>query len=100
MDQIADLCRKYEIRSLAVFGSASTATSNEDVNDVDLICDLGTYATGTFHRFMDFAEALEALFGKEVDLLTEKQIQNPYFRCSVNRSRTTIYEARSRRAAA
>jgi predicted nucleotidyltransferase len=100
LDQIAEICRTYEIQSLAVFGSAATATSDEDANDVDLICDLGSYVPGTFHRFMGFVEALEALFDKNVDLLTEKQIQNPYFRYSVNQSRTTIYEARSRHAAA
>lgn len=100
LDEIAALCRKHEVRSLAVFGSAATATANDDANDIDLICDLGDYEDHVFRRFMKLANELEELFGKDVDLLTEEQIQNPYFRYSVNRSRTTIYEDRSRHAAA
>jgi predicted nucleotidyltransferase len=100
LDQIAAVCRTYEIRSLAVFGSAATATANNDANDIDLICDLGDYEPRVFRRFMAFAEALEGIFGTKVDLLTENQLQNPYFRFSVNQSRTTIYEDRSRHAAA
>ncbi len=100
LDKIAALCREYRIQSLAVFGSAVTATDNEDANDIDLICDLGEYDRGVARRFIGFAEALEGLFGKDVDLMTEEQIQNPYFRYSVNQSRTTIYEARDRHAAA
>jgi predicted nucleotidyltransferase len=100
LDQIAELCREYRVQSLAVFGSAATATANEDANDVDLICDLGEYEARVYRRFFDFADAMEGLLGKKVDLMTEEQIQNPYFRYSVNQSRTTIYEARDRHAAA
>jgi len=33
-----------------------------------------------FSRNSDFAEALETLFARRVDLLTERMIGNPYFR--------------------
>ena len=99
-EEIRALCREFGVRRLELFGSAATATDNEDANDIDLICDLGEYDRGVARRFIGFAEALEGLFGKNVDLMTEEQIQNPYFRYSVNQSRTTIYEARDRHAAA
>lgn len=49
---------------------------------------------------MDFADALEALLNRKIDLLTEVQIQNPYFRYAVERQRVRLYEAGNRHAAA
>lgn len=100
MDAIADLCREFRIRSLDVFGSAATEAFDPETSDIDLICDLGEYEPGVAHRFMAFADALEALFGRKVDLLTEPQIQNPYFRYAVNKSRVKLHEAGDRHAAA
>jgi predicted nucleotidyltransferase len=100
LSRIADLCREYRIRSLDLFGSAATGDFDPADSDIDLICDVGDYEPGVAGRFLDFADALEALFGCKVDLLTEPQIQNPYFRYSVNQSRVPLYEAGDRHAAA
>jgi hypothetical protein len=37
--------------------------------------------------FLDFADALEALFGRHVDLIMPQSIRNPYFRQPVDASR-------------
>ena len=47
-----------------------------------------------------FARAIESLLGRSVDVITEEQIRNPYFREAVDEQRVTIYEARNREAAA
>ena len=100
LTQIAALCRQYRIQSLDLFGSAVSGAFDPETSDIDLICDLGEYEPGVSHRFFDFAEALEALFERKVDLLTEVQIQNPYFRYAVDRQRINIHEAGDRHAAA
>ncbi len=97
---IAALCRDFGIRKLEVFGSATTDAFDPDRSDVDFIVDLGGYERGVAKRFMRFADALEALLGRKVDLITEEQIQNPYFRYAVNQQRVTIYESGHREAAA
>jgi hypothetical protein len=56
----------------------------------------GTYAD----RYLDLAEALEALFGRKVDLLTERAIRNPYFRREVDATRQVVYDKRGQEAAA
>jgi predicted nucleotidyltransferase len=43
--------------------------------------------------FLDFADALEALFGRRVDLIMPQSIRNQYFRQVVDASRQLIYEA-------
>ena len=100
LNQIAALCREFNIRKLEVFGSAATGDFNPATSDIDFIVDLGGYEPGVAKRFLRFAEALEALLQHNVDLITEESIQNPYFRHSVNQSRATIYETGDRQAVA
>lgn len=97
---IADLCRTHGIVLLDLFGSAATSSRDADANDIDLICDLGAYEPGVADRLFAFADALEALFGKPVDLLTVPMIRNPYFQQAVDEQRVRLYETRDRQAAA
>ena len=99
-DDIAVLCKQYGIVKLEVYGSAARDNFNSESSDVDFILDLGGYEPGVARRFFAFAEALEALLGRNVDLITESQIQNPYFRRSVNEARELVYESRDRQAVA
>lgn len=97
---IADLCRQFGIRKLEVFGSATTSAFDPNTSDFDFIVDLGGYEPGVNQRFLRFADAMENLLGRRVDLITEEQIRNPYFRHAVNQQRKTIYESGDRKAAA
>ncbi len=100
LEAIATLCREYRIIKLDLFGSASSGAFDPETSDVDLIADLGEYERGVSNRFFRFADALEALFGRKVDLLTESMIRNPYFRQAVEEQRVNLYETRDRQAAA
>jgi predicted nucleotidyltransferase len=97
---IAALCREYGIRKLEVFGSVATDAFDEASSDLDFIVDPGGYERGVAGRFFRFADALESLLGRKVDLITEEQIQNPYFRHAVDRQRVTIHESGDRAKAA
>jgi len=90
---IVALCREFGVRKLEVFGSATTGQFDAERSDVDFIVDLGGYERGVAKLFMRFARALEGLLGRRVDVITEEQIQNPYFREAVNEQRVTIHEA-------
>lgn len=93
---IADLCRKYEVRRLDLFGSAARGEFQPEKSDLDFIVQFArTGYAGYADAFLDFAEALERLLGSKVDLLTERMIRNPYFRASVEATRQIIYDQRS-----
>jgi hypothetical protein len=44
--------------------------------------------------------ALEQLFQREIDLVTERSIRNPYFRKAVEASRQLVYDGRGEEVAA
>ena len=63
-----------------------------DESDIDLLVsfkplEFGEYADNYFKA----AESFEKVFGRKVDLVTEKSLHNPYFINSVNTSKKMIY---------
>ena len=99
-DVLAELCRRYGVRRLDVFGSAATGAFREEESDLDFVVDFADRSPGYADRYLAFAEALEALFGRKVDLLTERAIRNPSFRRAVEATRQTVYDGRDQEAAA
>ena len=99
-DDIAALCRHFGIRRLAIFGSGATGRFSPESSDLDFIVDLGEYDATVGDRYLDFADALEELLQRPVDLLTERSVRNPYLRASIDRQRETVYEAGNRETAA
>jgi predicted nucleotidyltransferase len=100
-DRLAELCRRFRVKRLDLFGSAARGTFNPQTSDLDFIVffdDAGK--PGYARRYLDFAESLEQLFNRPVDLLTERSMSNPIFRENVNRSRETLYEDRSEKTVA
>ena len=98
---IADLCRQHEVRRLDLFGSAARGDFQPERSDLDFIVQFTrTGYAGYADAFLDFADALERLLGRKVDLLTERMIRNPYFRAAVEATRQTVYEKRGLKAAA
>lgn len=91
IDTIRDLCSRHKVRRLFAFGSVLTDSFKKD-SDVDLVVDfqdvnLYEYADNYF----DLKESLENLFKRNVDLLEEKAIKNPYSKQSIDSSKQLVY---------
>jgi uncharacterized protein len=90
---LAELCRRYRVRQLQLFGSAATGTFVPATSDLDFVAEFAdTQSADYADRYFDFAEALERLFNRPVDVLTPRAIRNPYFRSEVERTAEVIYE--------
>lgn len=86
------LCRKYGVSRLDVFGSGATEEWRPGESDLDFVVAFRARSEqGLADRYLRLAEDLEALFGRPVDLLTERTIRNPYFRRNVDATRTSVY---------
>ncbi len=91
-DDVTSLCQKFGVLRLDVFGSATTTSFQPDSSDLDFIAQFSdTQAPDYADRYLDFAGALESLFDRHVDLLTEASIRNPYFKGNIAKTRMRFY---------
>ncbi|MGH2616955.1 MAG: nucleotidyltransferase family protein [Thermomicrobiales bacterium] len=92
---IAALCRQYGVHRLDLFGSAASDAFDPAASDLDFVATFAdTRAPNYAERYLDFADALEALFGRPVDVVTENMIRSPYFRQAVEATRQPVYDDR------
>ena len=91
MQKIVALCKKYKVNKLFVFGSILTNHFNDN-SDVDLVVSFNKEKVSDyFDNYFDFKYSLEELFGREVDLVEEQTIKNPYLKKNVDATKTLIY---------
>ena len=91
IQKIVALCKKYKVNKLFVFGSILTSRFNDD-SDVDLVVSFNkSEINDYFDNYFDFKYSLEKLFGREVDLLEEQTIKNPYLKKNVDATKALIY---------
>lgn len=90
--ELAALCRRFGVRRLEIFGSGATGGFRQDTSDLDFLVEFEPPAgPGYADRYFGLLEALEALFGRPVDLVVASAIRNPYFRESVDKTRAVLY---------
>jgi predicted nucleotidyltransferase len=93
--QLVELCKKYRVVRMHLFGSASGDDFDEQTSDIDLLIAFSNELTLEEYgdNFFELMFALDDLFGRKVDLVTEKSLSNPYFIASVERTKQLIYAA-------
>jgi predicted nucleotidyltransferase len=92
--ELVDLCRKYRVRRLDVFGSAARSDFNEDSSDVDLLVEFDDMRhADRADAYLGFLTAVEALLRRRVDLVELGAVRNPYLRRGIEESRELVYAA-------
>ena len=92
-EELAELCRRYDVARLEVFGSAARGTDfDPQSSDADFLVEfhLGKSQT-SFDHYFDFADALRSILGRPVDLVEPSAIQNPYFRAEIDSSLKVVF---------
>jgi uncharacterized protein len=89
---IAELCRRFDVRRLDLFGSAATGRFDPARSDLDFLVEFEGMPPGRYAKsYFGLREGLEALFQRPVDLLTEGSIENPYLRRSIEAERRSVF---------
>ncbi|HEX3870285.1 MAG TPA: nucleotidyltransferase domain-containing protein, partial [Pirellulales bacterium] len=90
--EVEELCRKYRVRSLELFGSAASDAWDATHSDLDFLVDFLPLGPGEYFEFyFGLLADLRALFARHIDLITVRAIKNPSFAQSVNQSRQVLY---------
>jgi predicted nucleotidyltransferase len=94
LPELAELCRRYQVKTLEIFGSAAQGTFDPERSDLDFLLEFLPEAAGrSFDGYFDLKHSLEELFGRKVDLVMPSAIRNPYFRKAINQQRKVLYAA-------
>ncbi len=89
---LAEICRRYGVRRLALFGSA--ARGDPEPGDIDLIAAIEAPTASAYaERYLALREDLESLFDKPVDLLTDAALANPFLRTRVEAEAAVLFES-------
>ena len=93
-EAIQQICRMYGVKRLYAFGSVVSDKFRND-SDVDFLISftdnlsIDDYTNNYFTLHYKFQELLQ----REIDLVTERTLSNPYFIESINASKELIYES-------
>ncbi|MBF0466570.1 MAG: nucleotidyltransferase domain-containing protein [Nitrospirae bacterium] len=91
IDKIKELLKKNNVEKAYIFGSACTEEFNEK-SDVDILItideslDVSEYG----NCFWNIQFGLEDLLQREIDLITERSLRNPYFKIEVDNMKVAI----------
>jgi uncharacterized protein len=93
--ELRALCRRFHVRRLDLFGSATRGDFDPGPNDVDFLIEFDrTHPDApSFDTYFGFKEALEALLSRLVDLVEPGARRNAYLKASIDASREPVFEA-------
>jgi predicted nucleotidyltransferase len=95
-DALVDLCKRWKVAKLAIFGSALRDDFGPE-SDVDLLVDFVPGAQWSLFDLVGMEEELQTLLGREVDLVEQAAIErseNYIRRRSILANTEVLYEAR------
>jgi uncharacterized protein len=87
---IVELCQRWQIQEFALFGSVLREDFRPD-SDIDVLITFAPHYPWNLFDFMNLQRELENLFGRNVDLIQKKELQNPYRRANILQSYRIIY---------
>jgi predicted nucleotidyltransferase len=89
--QLADLCRRFRVRELSVFGSAARGELRPN-SDIDLLVEFLPDAEVDLVDYATLMLDLSRLIGRKVDLVSKKGLK-PRIRASVLEQARLLYAA-------
>src|SRR5262245_29615608 len=91
-ERIADFCRRWQVVELSLFGSAIRSDFKPE-SDIDVLVSFERDAPWTLWDLATMRRELMEIFGREVDLVEQQGLRNPYRRHSILSNRRVLYAA-------
>lgn len=86
------LCRQFGVRRLDLFGSGAGDRFDAARSDIDFLVEFEPTPPGGYsNAYFGLHQALEALFGRKVDLVTKAALKNPYLRRQIVAEKRTLF---------
>ncbi len=94
LSDLLSFCRSYKVKTLYIFGSAAAGSFNAN-SDIDFLIafENGLSIEEYTHNYFELQYHLRNLFNREIDLVTENSLSNPYFIQAIEQTKQLIYAA-------
>jgi uncharacterized protein len=91
--EIERICRRHHVTRLSVFGSVARG-EDEPASDIDLLVEFSPMPPADrSDAYFGLQADLARLLGREVDLLEESSVANPYLERAIAQDRAVVYAA-------
>ena len=91
-EAIAELCRKYNVQRLFVFGSAIRDDFRPGESDVDFLVEFAPIGGQLkFHAYFEMLDELQRELGNKVDLVMSGAVQNAIIKDEIEKTKRLIY---------
>jgi predicted nucleotidyltransferase len=89
---VANVCQRFGVARLRIFGSALRSDFDPQRSDVDLLVEFLPGESKSLFKLVEMQEALSLVFERDVDLMTPGSLSK-YFRDAVLEAAETLYDA-------
>ena len=93
IEAIRRASEQYGVRRLRVFGSVLQDHFDPARSDIDFLVDFLPGRDDAFDDYFGLREALTEIVGREVDLVVERAVRNPYFKAAASNGARDVYAA-------
>ena len=90
MDKIKDFCRKWKIKEFSLFGSVLREDFRPD-SDIDVLVSFEEKVGWSLYDVVDMKYELKAIFCRDVDIVEQGAVRNPFRRRSIMTNREIFY---------
>ena len=92
-ENLIELCKKYNVKTMYVFGSASTGNLKK-TSDIDILISFKDISIEEYtDNYFELHYQLNKLFNRKIDLITENSLSNPYFIAGIEETKELLYAA-------
>ena len=91
-NDVIDLCKRYHIKEMSVFGSSLREDFKEN-SDVDILVSFDKSSDITLFDIIELEKEFTKLLGREVDIIEKESLKNPIRKEKILSSREIIYAA-------
>ena len=92
--ELKDICLSHGVQRLYAFGSV-VSNKFENDSDIDFLISFSESLSieQYTNNYFKLQYLLREMFGREIDIVTERTLSNPYFIESIDETKELIYEA-------
>lgn len=92
IDAIKAFCERWKNREFALFGSVLRPDLGPN-SDVDVLVAFADGSTRDFDDYDAMEAELQAIFGRDVELVERRLVVNPFRRAHISNNHRVIYDA-------